>query len=138
VLTDPTGLDMVETIHHIAGSQLSATPFHGSKPMDAIWVTCDVDVTNACAMPVGYGIGDHQPFIINLHLTSLVGPCPQPIKCPIAWRLETKIVLQLKIEALITCRQLKLNLTHQMPNTHFSHYVVGAYFNTISDLHALT
>ena len=42
-------------------------------------------------MPIGYGAGDHRPFIIDFSTSSLVGLQPQPIKRPTARRLNTKI-----------------------------------------------
>ena len=38
---------------------MTATYFGGTKPIDAVWATGDIDVLNACAMPIGYDIGDH-------------------------------------------------------------------------------
>jgi hypothetical protein len=59
-LTDSEGLDMVETVHAYNGIKLGATHFRGSRPIDAIWAAKDLEITNACAMPIGYGPGDHR------------------------------------------------------------------------------
>ncbi len=46
--------------------------FQGSMPIDAIWATSDVTVTNACVMPVGYGIEDRCLFVVDFATTLLV------------------------------------------------------------------
>ena len=58
-LTDLHGLGMKEVVGDYTTRQLGATYFWGSAPIDAIWVTSNVAVVNACVMPVGYGVGDH-------------------------------------------------------------------------------
>ena len=67
-LTDLHGLGMREVVGDFTGKRLGATFFRGSKPIDAIWATSDLEVAHACVMPVGYGVGNH------LLLTSLWRP----------------------------------------------------------------
>ena len=90
-LTDKNGLDMVEAVSTTTGKQLSATYFRGSRPIDAVWCTKDVVIRNACALPIGYGVGDHRAFVVDFTTHSLVGINPQPIVHPKARRLNTKI-----------------------------------------------
>eukprot|EP00956_Cyclotella_meneghiniana_P027275 scaffold60862_cov41-Cyclotella_meneghiniana.AAC.5 len=90
-LTDPAGLEMVESVHASTGQKLGATHFRGSRPIDAVWTTKDVEITSACAMPVGYGAGDHRMFVDDLVKESLVGTQPQAIVRPGARRLNSKI-----------------------------------------------
>jgi hypothetical protein len=90
-LTSDPDLNLREVIHTHTGQPLSATHFHGSRPIDAIWTTPDLGILNACAMPIGYGAGDHRPFIIDFRTSSMVGHTPQPVKRPLARRLNTKI-----------------------------------------------
>ena len=40
---------------------------------------------------IGYGVGDHRAFILDITTRSLVGHNPQPIKRPTARRLNTRI-----------------------------------------------
>lgn len=91
-LVDSDDLDLRETILSHSGQHLTATYFCGSKPIDAVWATPDVDITNACTMPVGYSIGDHRVFIIDFSTSSLVGINPQLILRPAARQLNTKIL----------------------------------------------
>ena len=84
-------LDLREATLTSTGTHLTATHFRGSRPIDAIWTTPDVDIVNVCAMPIGYGAGDHRAFILDVTTRSLVGTDPQPIKRPAARRLNTKI-----------------------------------------------
>jgi len=74
LFTDPGGLGMIEAVGRYTGKKIGPTHFRGQRPIDGIWTTPDVTVSNACIMPAGYGIGDHRLFIIDLHTASLVGP----------------------------------------------------------------
>ena len=76
LLTNPKGLGMIEAVGRYTGKKIGPTYFWGQLPIDGIWTTPDVTVSNACIMPAGYGIGDHRLFIIDLHTASLVGPGP--------------------------------------------------------------
>jgi hypothetical protein len=90
-LTNESGLDLVETVSKCSNKKLSATHFRGSKPIDAVWASKDLDVVGAAAMPIGYGVGDHRMFVIDVTTSSLVGFNPQPIKHPKARRLNSRI-----------------------------------------------
>jgi hypothetical protein len=65
VLTDRNDLGMKEVVGSFTGKKIGATFFRGSKPIDGVWATLDVDVVSACVMPVGYGIGDHRMLITS-------------------------------------------------------------------------
>jgi hypothetical protein len=64
---------MKEVVGEFTAKQLKATYFRGSKSIDRIWATGNLTVTNACIMPVGFGVGDHQLFMIDFATTRLVG-----------------------------------------------------------------
>ena len=82
---------MIEAMGNYTGQQLGATFFRGSKPIDGVWVTSDVQVTGACVMPAGYGIGDHRLFVVDFLTSSLVGMSPPKIVRAAARRLNNKI-----------------------------------------------
>ncbi len=67
------GLGMKEVVGEFTAMQLEATYFQGSEPIDAIWATGDLTVANACMLPVGFDIGDHQLFAIDFATATLVG-----------------------------------------------------------------
>jgi hypothetical protein len=90
-LTGTPQLDLQETMLSTTGTPLTATYFRGTRPIDAIWTTPDICVTNVCAMPIGYGIGDHRAFIMDISSVSMVGQNPQSIKRPTTRRLNTRI-----------------------------------------------
>jgi hypothetical protein len=73
VLSDLDGLGLQEAVLCHTGRRTGATFFQGSKPIDGLWVTSNIEITNACVMPFGYGIGDHQMFILDVTMESLVG-----------------------------------------------------------------
>ncbi len=64
-LTDKKGLCMVEVIGEFTGQTIGPTFFRGSSLINRIWATADLNVTHACVMPAGYGIGDHHMFVFN-------------------------------------------------------------------------
>ncbi len=58
-LTKVDGLNMLEVVGDFTGKRLGPTFFRGSEPIDGVWATPDIDVTHACVMPAGFGVGDH-------------------------------------------------------------------------------
>ncbi len=58
-LTKVDGLNMSEVVGDFTGKQLGPTLFRGSKPINGVWATPDIDVTHACVMPDGFGVGNH-------------------------------------------------------------------------------
>jgi hypothetical protein len=72
-LSDPGGLGLQEAVLRQTGRRTGATFFQGSKPINGLWVTSDIDIANACVMPFRYGIGDHQMFILDITMESLIG-----------------------------------------------------------------
>jgi len=67
---------MKEVLGSFTGEKLGATYFRGSRPIDGIWATDDIEISNACVLPVAFGMGDHRVFCINFSLRSLVGASP--------------------------------------------------------------
>jgi hypothetical protein len=58
-LADPGGLALQEAVLQHTGRRTGATLFQGSKPINGLWVSSNIEIANACIMPFGYGIGDH-------------------------------------------------------------------------------
>ncbi len=48
----------------------------GSKPIDGLWISSNIDISNACVMPFGYRVGNHRAFILDIPIESLVGVDP--------------------------------------------------------------
>ena len=90
-LTDCMGLGMREVVGEFTGKPLGPTFFRGSKPIDGIWATPDVQVVGANAMPCGFGIGDHKLFVVDFCAESLVGQAPPRVIRAAARRLTTKL-----------------------------------------------
>ncbi len=91
VLPDPGGLALQEAVLQHTGRRTGATFFRGSKPIISLWVTSNIEVANACVMPFGYGIGDHQIFVLNITMESLVGKNPTKVVRPASRRLNSKM-----------------------------------------------
>jgi len=58
-LTELDGLGMKEVMGEFTARQLGAAYFRGSEPIDGVWTTGNITMTNACVMPVGFGVGDY-------------------------------------------------------------------------------
>ncbi len=67
---------MVEAVRKYTGKKIGPTYFRGQQPIDGIWTTTNITISNACIMPAGYGISDHRLFILDIHTSSLVGMGP--------------------------------------------------------------
>jgi hypothetical protein len=75
-LTDLHGLGMTEVVGDFMGRWFGATFFRGREPIDTIWATRDLDVAQACIMPVGYGVGDHRLSVVDFFTASMIGTFP--------------------------------------------------------------
>jgi hypothetical protein len=62
----------------------------GSKPIDDIWGTADVENSKACIMPVSYGIGNHRMLIVDIVQSSLIGEVPFQVHWLVLHQLNTK------------------------------------------------
>ncbi len=90
-LADKEGLDLREAIVQHTGTSPGATFFRGSKPINRMWVSSNLEISNACVMPFGYGIEDHCAFILNIPIESLVGVDPVKIVRPAGRRLNSRL-----------------------------------------------
>ncbi|KAL7544600.1 hypothetical protein ACHAWF_007971 [Thalassiosira exigua] len=73
------------------GRKLEATFFRRTEAIDAVWSTDDLKIVQACAMPVGYGVGDHHLFAVDFTRRSFLGLQPRRIVRPQARRLNNRI-----------------------------------------------
>ena len=78
-LADPDGPGLCKAILYHTEKRTRATFFRGSKPIDGLWVTSDINISNACVMPFGYGVEDHRLFVLDVMIESLIGTCPSKI-----------------------------------------------------------
>jgi hypothetical protein len=90
-LTKRDGLNMLEVVGEFTGKKIGPTFFRGSKPIDGIWAMPDLEVTHACVMPAGYGVGDHQLFVVDFQTRSLISEVPFRVKRFTTQRLNTKV-----------------------------------------------
>ena len=91
ILTNEEGPAMKVVVVGFTGQKLGATFFRNTAPMDWIWATSDVVITNTCIMPAGYGVGDHRLFVIDFLTSSLIGTSPPRIVRAAARKHNTKI-----------------------------------------------
>jgi hypothetical protein len=89
-LSNKEGLNLSEVILQHTGARTGATLFRGSKLIDGLWASSDLDISNACVMPFSNGIGDHCAFSLDISLESLVGENPVKIVWPASCRLNSQ------------------------------------------------
>ncbi len=80
-LNNREGLNLQEVILKQTGTPTVATFFRGLHPIDGLWAAYNLNISNTCIMPFGYGVGDHRAFILNIPLESLIGVNPMWIVC---------------------------------------------------------
>jgi hypothetical protein len=90
-LADKSGLGLRKAVLHHTGTQMGATFFRGSKPIDGLWVFSNIDIANACIMQFGYGVGNHCMFVLDVTLESLIGKMPTKIVHSALQTLNSKI-----------------------------------------------
>ncbi len=90
-LTNVDGLNMSKVVGDFTGKRIGPTFFRGSKPINGIWARRDINVTHACIMPAGYGVGDHRMFIVDFQEASIVDTTPFRVQRYSSRRLNTKI-----------------------------------------------
>ncbi len=87
-LTDPEGLNMSKVVGDFTQQPVGSRFFRGSKPIDRVWATLDISISNTVIMPAGYGIGDHCLFVIDMATRDLVG---ESLVRPASRRLNTTL-----------------------------------------------
>jgi hypothetical protein len=90
-LSDREGLNLSKVILKHTVSQTGAMFFQGSKPIDGLWASSNLDISNACVMPFGYEIGDHHAVVFNIPLESPVGENLVKIVHPASCRLNIQL-----------------------------------------------
>ncbi len=122
-LSDREGLNLSKVIHKHTKLQTGATFFRGPKPINGLWASSNLDISNACVMPFGYRIGDHRAFVLDISLESLVGKNPVKIVHPASCRLNSwlpgcgkEYVRSLESNIIKHC------LLERLHNAHTGHY----------------
>jgi hypothetical protein len=90
-LPDINGLAMKEVVGNFTHQRMGATFFWGSKPINGVWATSDILVSNASIMPAGYGIGDHRLFVIDFCAQNIIGSQPPCVVRAASHPLNTRI-----------------------------------------------
>jgi hypothetical protein len=57
-LADSSGLWLQEAVLQHTGTQMGVTFFRGSKPIDGLWVSSNIEILNISIVPFGYGVGN--------------------------------------------------------------------------------
>jgi hypothetical protein len=90
-LSDSEGLNFQEVILQHTGTKTGATFFRGSKPIDGLWASSNLEISNPCIMPFGYSVEDHRAFILDITLELLIGENPTKIVCPVSRKLNSRL-----------------------------------------------
>jgi hypothetical protein len=75
-LADTSSLGLCKAVLQHTGIRTGATFFRGSKPIDGLWVSSNIDISNVNVMPFKYGVGNHHMLILDVRLESLIGKMP--------------------------------------------------------------
>ncbi len=70
-LSDREGLNLSKDILKPTSSRTGVTFLRGSKPINGLWASSNLDISIACVMPFGYRIADHGAFVLDIPLESL-------------------------------------------------------------------
>jgi hypothetical protein len=54
----------------------------GSRPIDDVWASKGISISNVSAMSVGFGIRDHRMMVVDFPAESVVGNNPQAVVRP--------------------------------------------------------
>jgi hypothetical protein len=90
-LSDSDGLNLQEVILKQTRAPTGAMFFRGLQPIDGLWASDNLDISNACVMLFGYGVGNHRAFILDIPLQSLVGVNPVQIVRLASQRLTSRL-----------------------------------------------
>jgi hypothetical protein len=118
-LGDKNGLNLQEAIVQHTGASPGATFFCGTKPINGMWVSDDLDISNACVMPFGYGVGNHRAFILDVPLELLIGTDPVKIVRPVGRRLNSRLSGCCK--AYIKSLETNITCHHFLKRLHNAH-----------------
>ena len=86
MLADPD-LDMVDAVKVRSHSPGPPTFARGSRQIDGVWVTQDVEIKHACFLPLFFGVGDHRAILLDIPVYSLLGGDIHKIVRPTSRRL---------------------------------------------------
>ena len=81
-------LEMIDAVSQQSKMPGPPTFVRGSRQIDAVWITPDIQVASACFTPFYFGIGDHRGIVIDIPKTSLIGGDTRTIYRPTARRLK--------------------------------------------------
>ena len=81
---------LIEVSNTRWGETEHKTYARGSKPIDGIYISQELEVTSIMILPFSESIGDHRTMIINVSTRSAVGENEYKIVRPEARRLVTR------------------------------------------------
>ena len=84
-------LKMMEAVGTQTPGDAPKTWFRGSEAIDGIWVSSDLDTIGASYLPFDSEIGDPQPVVVDITMSSVLGINIQRVVPPQARRLNSKV-----------------------------------------------
>ena len=83
-----SALDMYDAVQEVGDANPVATHQRGSRQIDGVWVTRDLQVARACFLPFHLGVGDHRAILLDVRSSSLLGRPSSLIQKPTMRRLQ--------------------------------------------------
>ena len=72
-------LGLVDSITAVTSASTPDSHINGSKPLDAIWVSSDIEVATASICPHTFSVGYHRDIMIDISRSSLLGSRTIPL-----------------------------------------------------------
>ena len=66
------GIQLQEQSHRFWGNELPNTYVDGSDPIDGVWCTPDIEITDMKILPFSESPGDHRTFIFDASTRSIL------------------------------------------------------------------
>ena len=79
---------MRDVVSHRCSEPGPATFVRGSRQIDAMWATPDLEIKRACFLPFHFAMGDHRGLVVDISQTSLLGKSLHRISRPTGRRLQ--------------------------------------------------
>ena len=97
-------LDMIDTVATRTGGTGPPTFIRGSRQIDAVWATRDVELSTACFLPFHFGLGDHRGILVDIPVSTIIGAGKRIISRPSGRRLQCnkKVTVEKYVSSLET------------------------------------
>ena len=132
-------LEMNEVVTTKTNREKIPTFIRGSRQIDGIWLTPDVEMAKCTLLPFHFGVGDHRAILVDIPSASILGDSFKHICRPAARRLQNTNpeVRQKYIERLhsyIVAHQLQHKVYHLFQQPNMNNTVMTTSLNLVDKI----